>query len=239
MIVGIDEAGIGCWAGDLVLVAAAFDSEEALAKSGFRDSKFLREKKRDELADAVLSMARWIFIKNVSPEAIDGAAHVWEAWRMALTDLISECRNLTDGLIVVDGERRGLPLMDGVLFEIKADANRPMVSAASIIAKYCQVMGMKELDEKYPDYNFAGHKGYGTQFHQRALNMYGPVEAHRLSYRPVQKVFDGLTTNQKYKIMKKRREPVTTTFHINCMDHKCETLPSPCAGLTQIGRAHV
>jgi ribonuclease HII len=185
MIVGVDEAGVGCLAGPLVIVAAAFDDDTALPSS-VRDSKKLNENQREELIDSIYGSAAWVIIKVGPPAYINEKAHIWLAWDELMLSLLQECRRRTDGKIIVDGARL-VPEAKEITFEVKADETFQQVSAASIVAKYVQTCAMEDLHELYPKYKFDKHHGYATAVHKRVLMEVGPCEAHRFNYAPVVK----------------------------------------------------
>lgn len=182
IISGIDEAGIGCWAGPLVVVSAAFDKSITLPQM-IRDSKRLSEVQRERLIDDIYSSAEWVVIKTASARAIS-ARGIWNVWFDLVAELITE--NLLRGSdqIMVDGTRKVLE-RPNVRYEAKADALYREVSAASIVAKYVQTSAMEDLHDRFGRYCFNEHHGYGTAFHERALRVFGPTREHRLCYRPV------------------------------------------------------
>ena len=183
MIVGVDEAGVGCLAGPLVIVAAAFSDGTAFPAS-VRDSKKLNESQREDLIDSIYGSAEWVIIKVGPPAFINGKAHIWQAWDELMLTLLLECRKRTNGKILVDGARL-VPEVKEITFEVKADETYQQVSAASIVAKYVQTCAMEDLHELYPKYKFNKHHGYATAVHKQILMEVGPCEAHRFNYAPV------------------------------------------------------
>ena len=184
LIVGVDEAGRGPLAGPVV--AAACILPRAYINKEINDSKQLSEKKREELFDVILQNAIAYGVGIVSSEEID-TLNIYEATKKAMKEAIANLNHNFD-LILTDA----MPLKGfdvEVIPIIKGDAKALPIAAASIIAKVTRDRMMKELGEKYPEYGFEVHKGYGTKKHMDALKKYGPIKGiHRYSYKPVIKV---------------------------------------------------
>lgn len=184
VIVGVDEAGRGPLAGPVV--AAACILPRAYINKEINDSKQLTEKKREELFEIIKKDAIAYGIGVVSAEDID-RLNIYEATKKAMTEAINNLKIKFD-LILTDA----MPLKGfdvEVVPIIKGDAKALPIAAASIIAKVTRDHMMYELAEKYPEYAFDEHKGYGTAKHMEALKKYGPIEGvHRFSYKPVRKV---------------------------------------------------
>ena len=179
-IAGVDEAGRGPLAGPVTAAAVILpaDVEEL---PGVFDSKQLKEGEREELFAALYAVPGIrISVASATPEEIDRlnilrATH--EAMRRAVAGLQEADFVLVDGLPV----QFLLPSKNIV----KGDARCASIAAASIIAKVTRDREMMKLDELYPQYGFAKHKGYGTADHLEALQKYGPLPVHRKSFRPV------------------------------------------------------
>lgn len=184
LIVGVDEAGRGPLAGPVV--AAACILSRAYINNDINDSKQLSEKKREELFDVICQNAISYGVGIVSAEEID-KLNIYEATKKAMREAIANLKHSYD-LILTDA----MPLKGfdvEVVPIIKGDAKALPIAAASIIAKVTRDRMMKELGEKYPEYGFEIHKGYGTKKHMDALKKYGPIKGiHRYSYKPVAKV---------------------------------------------------
>lgn len=183
-IVGVDEAGRGPLAGPVV--AAACVLPRAYINKEINDSKQLSEKKREELFDIIRKNAIAYGVGIVSAEEID-TLNIYEATKKAMREAIANLKHEFD-LILTDA----MPLKGydvEVVPIIKGDAKALPIAAASIIAKVTRDRMMKELGEKYPEYGFEVHKGYGTKKHMDALKEFGPIKGvHRFSYKPVAKV---------------------------------------------------
>ena len=184
LIVGVDEAGRGPLAGPVV--AAACILPRAYINNDINDSKQLSEKKREELFDVILENAIAYGVGIVSAEEID-KLNIYEATKKAMKEAIANLKHSYD-LILTDA----MPLKGfdvEVVPIIKGDAKALPIAAASIIAKVTRDRIMKELGEKYPDYGFEVHKGYGTKKHMDALKKYGAIKGvHRYTYKPVAKI---------------------------------------------------
>lgn len=180
-IVGVDEAGRGPLAGPVVAGAVIFP--RAYINKDINDSKALSLKKREELFKIIKRDAIAYGIGIVSPEKID-EVNIYEATKIAMNEAIKNLNHkydliLTDAMPLKGLESEVIPI-------IKGDAKAINIAAASILAKVTRDHIMDELDEKYPEYGFKKHKGYGTKLHLDALKQYGPIEGiHRFSYRPV------------------------------------------------------
>lgn len=183
IIAGVDEAGIGSWAGPMIVVTAAFD-EATVLPSGIRDSKRLSMAQRENLIDDIYCRAEWVIIKVAQPDLINVSKGIWELWDLMVGQLLEENQRRAAGKIIVDGERM-ISSYKGVVYEAKADDRYREVSAASIIAKYVQTSAMEDLHKRYRRYCFDQHHGYGTALHKHWLEKAGPTPAHRIAYGPV------------------------------------------------------
>lgn len=178
--VGIDEVGRGCWAGPLV--AGAVILEEPIA--GLKDSKKLTKKQREKFAAGIEIQAMALGLGWVKPAEIDEiglTAAVKLAMQRALDQII-----IDHDEIIIDGNVNFFPKNPKAKAVIKADDSVPAVSAASIIAKVARDKYMAEIAEKYPDYGFEKHVGYGTALHLEKLKLHGISDLHRRSFKPIQ-----------------------------------------------------
>jgi len=178
-IAGVDEAGRGPCAGPLVIASVILEDPFADTWSEIRDSKEISEKKREVLFDTVMENAMAVSVIEVSPEEIDArgvhAANL-DGMRRAVNGLaITPSYVLTDGYAI---EGLGVPN----LAVWKGDQVVTAISAASIIAKVTRDRIMRALDEIYPGYGFAGHKGYITAAHTAAIKELGVTPVHRKSF---------------------------------------------------------
>lgn len=199
IVVGVDEAGVGCMAGPMVIAAAAFDKETWLPKE-VKDSKKLNDDQREGLIDKIYDRAEWVIIKRIPAAYINRCVHVWEAWTTAMRELLEACLEREPAEIIVDGNRMVAGLK-GITYEVKADDRFVQVSAASIVAKYIQTMSMLDLHERYPKFRFDHHKGYTTAYHKRILDEEGPTEYHRMDYAPVKAVLEKLPAKRRNALL--------------------------------------
>ena len=178
LIAGVDEAGRGPLAGPVVAAAVIlYPGAEIL---GINDSKQLSEKKREALYPEIIEKSMAVGVGIVSAGRIDEInilQATYEAMRKAVSSLCFK-----PDLLLVDAVT--IPGLEGIrqVPIIKGDAKSLSIGAASIIAKVTRDRIMRELDELYPEYGFAGHKGYGTAAHIEALRQFGPCPIHRRSF---------------------------------------------------------
>ncbi|MBC7917110.1 MAG: ribonuclease HII [Rhodoferax sp.] len=183
LVAGVDEAGRGPLAGPVVAAAVILDELRPI--KGLNDSKRLTAKQREKLFDEIRAKALCCSIAQASVEEID-ELNILQATLLAMRRAVEGLR-LKPAKVLVDGNR--LPMLD-VLAEaiVGGDALVPSISAASILAKVTRDRWCAELDAQYPQYGFAGHKGYGTAEHLAALKAHGACPQHRKTFRPVTEV---------------------------------------------------
>jgi ribonuclease HII len=178
-IAGVDEAGRGPCAGPLVVAAVILKDPNAPELAEVRDSKEVSESKREVLFDVIMKIAESVSVIIVPPSEIDErgvhAANL-DGMRRAVKGLsIEPAYVLTDGYAI-----EGLAIPNVAVW--KGDQVVTAISAASIIAKVTRDRMMIELDNVYPQYGFAKHKGYITAVHTAALKEHGPCIEHRKSF---------------------------------------------------------
>lgn len=180
LVAGVDEAGRGPLAGPVVAAAVILDERQPIA--GLADSKKLSAARREALYDEIRAKALCCCVAQASVEEID-RLNILQATLLAMQRAVAGLR-LKPGLVLVDGNR--LPLLEMRAEAIvKGDAKVAAISAASILAKVTRDRGLELLDQRYPQYGFARHKGYGTAEHLQALRLHGPCPEHRRSFAPV------------------------------------------------------
>ena len=177
-VCGIDEAGRGPWAGPVVAAAVVLDPD--CIPEGLNDSKKLTEAKRDALFEPIMRSAR-VGIGIADVERID-RDNILQATFWAMAQALKQVEGVA--LALVDGNRApALPCPVQTIIE--GDGKSLSIAAASIIAKVTRDRIMIGHDAAWPQYGFARHKGYGTAFHQQALERHGPTPLHRKSFAPV------------------------------------------------------
>lgn len=184
MILGIDEAGRGPWAGPLVVGAVVLGCEI----EGLNDSKKLTKKRREALELEIHDKAQAWALGWVSARELDEVG-MSEALRLATRRAVEQIK-VPYHEIIIDGTvnfLKGTTKEQYVTTLPKADALVPSVSAASIVAKVARDRYMTELDEVYAGYKFASHVGYGVAAHRAAIEKLGVSPEHRLSFAPLQK----------------------------------------------------
>ncbi|MFL2466909.1 MAG: ribonuclease HII [Candidatus Pseudothioglobus sp.] len=188
LVIGVDEAGRGPLVGSVVAAAVAFPPDFRI--DGLTDSKKLSEKKREALYNQITRECYWSFAQSNSNE-ID-QINILEATMLAMKKAVEQLMLLLEDnsqtiSVLVDGNR--CPDIQNSRAIIKGDLTEPVISAASIIAKVTRDRQMIALDQKYPEYGFAKHKGYGTRAHLEALANFGPIQGqHRFTFAPVKKL---------------------------------------------------
>jgi ribonuclease HII len=180
---GVDEAGRGPLAGPVVAAAVILDELKPI--KGLADSKVLTASRREKLHDEILAKALCCSIAMATVEEID-SLNILQATMLAMRRAVEGLR-LKPVKVLVDGNR--LPTLS-ILAEaiVKGDALVPSISAASILAKVHRDRWCEQFHLEYPQYGFAGHKGYGTAEHLAALREHGACPQHRRSFSPVAEV---------------------------------------------------
>lgn len=187
LIGGVDEVGRGPLVGPVVAACCVLPEDFYL--EGLTDSKKLSEKKRDTFFEYIKEHAIAYGIGVVSPERID-EINIYEASREAMIIAIKEVqKQIPLEVVLVDAMPLNIDIKS--ISIIHGDALSISIAAASVIAKVTRDKMMYELDEKYPEYGFASHKGYPTKKHIEAINKYGLIEGYRKTYGPVKKVLEG------------------------------------------------
>jgi ribonuclease HII len=180
LLAGVDEAGRGPLAGPVVAAAVVLDDARPIA--GLADSKTLTARARQRLHDEICAKALCVEVAWATPEEID-EFNILQATLRAMSRAVHALR-LKPALVLVDGNR--LPVLSvPAQAVVKGDALVPAISAASIVAKVRRDAWCQEAHEQFPQYGFAGHKGYPTAEHLSALRRHGPSPVHRRSFGPV------------------------------------------------------
>ena len=177
IVCGVDEAGRGPLAGPVY--AAAVILPDGLEELGINDSKKMSEKKREQLYDIVVENAIAYGVGFATEKEID-EINILNATYLAMRRAV-EAMGMKPDMVLVDGNRKPGTGYEEVTI-VKGDAKSISIAAASILAKVSRDRYMRELAEKYPEYEFERHKGYGTKLHYEKIEQYGILPDHRRSF---------------------------------------------------------
>ena len=180
---GVDEVGRGPLAGDVVAAAVILD--ERAIPEGITDSKKLTPRRRELLAEHIKEAAIAWALGRASVQEID-QLNILQASMLAMQRAV-RALPVTPARVQVDGNRcPELAVPTEAI--VGGDASVPAIAAASIIAKVQRDQELDILDEQYPGYGFARHKGYPTKTHMEALQRLGVTPVHRKSFGPVKRL---------------------------------------------------
>ncbi|AKO44707.1 ribonuclease HII [[Haemophilus] ducreyi] len=183
LIAGVDEVGRGPLVGAVVTAAVILDPQQPIL--GLADSKKLSEKKRILLATEIKQKALCWSLGRAEAEEID-QLNILHATMLAMQRAINALTIQPD-FVLVDGNR--IPSLNMPAQAIvKGDSLVAEISAASILAKVARDHEMQILDQQFPEYGFAQHKGYPTKLHIEKLAQFGATSFHRKSFAPVRKI---------------------------------------------------
>lgn len=177
IICGVDEAGRGPLAGPVYAAAVILPSDCVI--EGLNDSKKLTEKKREALFDEIKEKALAYGIASADEKEID-EINILNATFLAMKRAIASLSVRPD-LALIDGNQKPHTDIEEVTV-IKGDAKSMSIAAASMLAKVSRDRFMLEMAEKYPQYEFARHKGYGTKLHYEKIAQYGVCDIHRRTF---------------------------------------------------------
>lgn len=180
LLAGVDEVGRGPLAGPVVAAAVILDPEQPI--DGLTDSKKLSEKKRERLFDEIVTKATAWSIARASVAEID-ALNILHASMLAMKRAVEDL-DFTPEFVLVDGNRMPDISVPGQAV-VGGDLRVACISAASILAKVSRDREMTALDQQYPHYGLAKHKGYPTKAHLEALSQHGVTDIYRRSFKPV------------------------------------------------------
>lgn len=178
-IAGVDEVGRGPLAGPVVAAAVIMPKDCYI--EGVTDSKKLSAKKRALLKKEIESKALAIGIAFIDEKTID-EVNIYQASKLAMMEALNKLQTKPDVVLV---DAMPLELEVPSISIIKGDEKSFMIGCASIVAKETRDDFMIELDKKYPEYQFAKHKGYPTKAHIEAVYKHGILDIHRKTYRPI------------------------------------------------------
>jgi ribonuclease HII len=193
-IFGVDEVGMGCLAGPVVVCAVAmtnhFYNKHHKKLEWLRESKLLLPHQREKFSAELLKEKDLVYaISSISPKIID-KINIYQAARLGMKNAIKKLKPNFDlkTIVLVDGKTK----IKGIDYEqraiVKGDRKIFAIACASIIAKVYRDKLMTKMAKRYPGYDFEKHKGYGTKRHQAQLIALGPCEIHRRSFAPVAKL---------------------------------------------------
>ncbi|MFZ5425237.1 MAG: ribonuclease HII [Patescibacteria group bacterium] len=191
-IAGVDEVGRGCLAGPMVVASVILNKDHFTANTKdnsllmetyvqIKDSKKISSKKRDYLSEFIHDVSINYSIEIISHEIIDNSG-ISHATQMGFYNAFkkSGAQHILTDMFEIKG------LAKNKQTNIKGGDNLSLtIAAASIVAKVFRDNLMIELNEKYKNYGFSQHKGYGTKMHKEAIEKYGPCEIHRMSFEPL------------------------------------------------------
>lgn len=177
IVCGCDEAGRGPLAGDVFAAAVVFDKDTVI--EGINDSKKLTEKKREELFDVIVEKAKAFSIQCATVEEIE-QYNILNCAMLAMKRAVEDMKIKPD-ICLIDGNKT--PNLEcTVQAVVKGDAKSQAIAAASILAKVARDRYMKDMAEKYPEWQFEKHKGYGTKLHYEMIDKFGESPIHRPSF---------------------------------------------------------
>ena len=176
-VCGVDEAGRGPLAGPVYAAAVILPKGHII--EGVNDSKKLSEKKREALFDKIINEALCYSIASANEKEID-EINILQATYLAMQRAVEGLKIKAD-YALIDGNRLP-PLNIPAECIVKGDAKSASIAAASILAKVSRDRYMLEMADKYLNYQFEKHKGYGTKLHYEMLDKYGPSEIHRETF---------------------------------------------------------
>ena len=177
MVAGVDEAGRGPLAGP-VFAASVILPDDCII-DGINDSKKLSEKKRELLFDEITRKAISYSIASIDEKVID-EVNILNATHMAMNKAVDEMKIKPDFVLIDGNSIKNMTIPCQTI--VKGDSKSISIAAASILAKVSRDRFICAIADKYPEYEFKKHKGYGTKLHTDALKKYGPCEIHRKTF---------------------------------------------------------
>jgi len=177
-IAGVDEAGRGPLCGPVVATAVILPVN--LYIEGINDSKKLSEKKREKIYEELVSNKDVSFAVGLSDVDVIEKVNILNATKLAMIQAINNLDIKPDYVLIDGNQNIDIDIQSQTL--VSGDSKSASIAAASIIAKVTRDRMMYEFDEKYPEYSFGKHKGYGTKVHIEAIKKYGLCSIHRPSF---------------------------------------------------------
>ena len=176
-VAGVDEAGRGPLAGPVFAACVILPDDCTI--DGINDSKKLSEKKRELLFEEITQKAVCYSIASIDEKTIDNV-NILNATHMAMNKAVDEMSVKPDYVLIDGNSIKNMTTLHETI--VKGDAKSISIAAASILAKVSRDRFICQIADKYPEYEFKKHKGYGTKVHTDALKKYGPCEIHRKSF---------------------------------------------------------
>ena len=186
-IAGVDEAGRGALAGPVVAAAVILPPDSTFPRlQSVKDSKLVSPEKREELYLLIVeeSLATGV---GIIDNAIIDSVNILNATKIAMREAVRQLSSAPDYILIDGSTLTRIPCRQKCI--VKGDRYCLSISCASIIAKVVRDHIMNEYDNLYPEYGFARHKGYGTEYHLLCLREYGPVNIHRYSFAPIKNLY--------------------------------------------------
>jgi len=177
VVCGCDEAGRGPLAGDVFAAAVVFDKDTVI--EGINDSKKLTAKKREKLFDEIIEKALDFSIQCATVAEIE-EINILNCAMLAMKRSV-EAMKIKPNVCLIDGNKTPDVECDAIAV-VKGDAQSQAIAAASILAKVARDRYMLQMAEKYPEWQFEKHKGYGTKLHYQMIDKYGESPIHRPSF---------------------------------------------------------
>ena len=177
VVCGCDEAGRGPLAGDVFAAAVVFDKDTVI--EGINDSKKLTAKKREKLFDEIIEKALDFSIQCATVAEIE-EINILNCAMLAMRRS-EEAMKIKPNVCLIDGNKTPDLECDAIAV-VKGDAQSQAIAAASILAKVARDRYMLQMAEKYPEWQFEKHKGYGTKLHYQMIDKYGESPIHRPSF---------------------------------------------------------
>ncbi|MDP2741817.1 MAG: ribonuclease HII [bacterium] len=191
-VVGLDEAGRGPLAGPVTATAVVINSKFKIIDSGVNDSKKLTPKKREEIYNFFKEHPNVKWGIGVVSEKVIDKINILEATKLAIKKAIKDLEKKIDitvgGFLILDGNfavNSDIPQKS----IIKADQKVFSCALASIFAKVRRDRMMEKYHKQYPQYGFNKHKGYGTAYHFKMIEKYGPCKIHRKTFYPINNLY--------------------------------------------------
>ena len=186
-IAGVDEAGRGALAGPVVAAAVILPPNGIFPRlQSVKDSKLVSPEKREDLYMLIVEESLATGVGIISNDIID-SLNILNATKIAMRDAVNQLSSTPDYILIDGSTLTRIPCRQKCI--VKGDRHCLSISCASIIAKVVRDHIMNEYDNLYPEYGFARHKGYGTEYHLSCLRKYGPLKIHRYSFAPVKNIY--------------------------------------------------